>query len=51
MASRHVPVARISAPAQSRTPGATCSLLRLSGGRPRTRLTGARRPAYMTVIC
>ncbi len=49
-----VPVARISAPVRSRTPGATCSVLRLGsggGGRPRTRLACARRPAHMTVTC
>ncbi|GAA2898510.1 hypothetical protein Acy02nite_84470 [Actinoplanes cyaneus] len=51
-ARRAVPVARISAPVRSRTPGATCSVLRLrpsAGGRPRTRLTCARRPAHFTV--
>ncbi|MFI1996142.1 helix-turn-helix domain-containing protein [Actinoplanes sp. NPDC020271] len=50
-ARRPVPVARISAPVPSRTPGATCSVLRLrsAAGRPRTRLTCARRLAHLTV--
>lgn len=53
-ARRAVPVARISAPVRSRTPGATCSVLRLGsggGGRPRTRLACATRAAHMTVTC
>jgi hypothetical protein len=52
-ARRPVPVARISAPVRSRTPGATCSVSRLrsAGGRPRTRLACARRAADLIVTC
>jgi transcriptional regulator with XRE-family HTH domain len=52
-AHRRVPVARISAPVRSRTPGATCSVSRLrsAGGRPRTRLACARRAARLIVTC